>query len=379
VKARWLVAAVVAPGVLLVAILVPLMFVAVQASQLIPTLPQASASQAAASEIPPIALNAYQAAAPLCPGLSWATLAGIGKLETGHGTANGHHLDDSGQTVPSSPPLHSNINNGASGYAYGPMQFLAGTWAAYGPRVAPGLNQTDMASGPIQNVGYAAKAAALLLCSAAGGQIGDDATLHKAIDSYSGSTDGYFDDVTSMAALYAITPTAVATAVTSSPATGSSGLRIVLAAVKFVGVPYANGNPAKGDPPLTFSGHPGDAWVTQHFAAQDDRYATLDCSGLVNATMYLAFRLQLDYCSDGYRTDPRFTHVPMGALQAGDLVLYGHCGLGVPGHIAIVAMFDPLTGLASTIDAARHGTVVGFRAAQQVGSWTFTDAVRYTG
>jgi hypothetical protein len=31
------------------------------------------------------------------------------------------------------------------------------------------------------------------------------------------------------------------------------------------------------------------------------------------------------------------------------------------------------------IDAARHGTVVGFRPAQDVDGWAFTNAVRYAG
>ncbi len=207
------------------------------------SMPDASASQAATTEIPPVALAAYQAAAPLCPGLSWTVLAGIGKVETGHGTANGHHLDDTGQAVPSSPPLRSNVGNGALGYAYGPMQFVEGTWASYGPRVAPGGPNGDMTAGPIQNINSAAKAAALLLCSAAGGSITDDTTLRKANDAYSGSTDGYVDDVTSMAALYASAPSPTTGVplpppVPSSGSTGStSGLRLVLAAIKMVGIP----------------------------------------------------------------------------------------------------------------------------------------------
>lgn len=389
---RWLIAGFVIPGPML--LFVGLMFVGHVAGQAMPSMPAAGASVEAAAEIPPVALAAYQTAAPLCPGLSWAVLAGIGKVETGHGTANGHHLDDSGQAVPTTPPLRSNVSNGALGYAYGPMQFLASTWAAYGPKVAPGLDNGDMVEGPVQNIGYAARAAALLLCANAGGSIADDVSLAKAIDAYSGSTDGYVDDVTALAALYAAGPESPAATspppsppdsagsapmASTPPPASASGLRIVYAAIKLVGVPYANGNPAKGDPGIQYSGHPPGPWIVGYFVAHDARYATIDCSGLVNVAMKLAFDLDLNYCSDGYRTDPHFRPVPMGALAPGDLVLHGHCGLGVPGHIAIVAAYDPLTGMATIIDAARHGTVVGFRPAQNVGTWSFTTALRYTG
>ncbi len=368
---KWLFA----PPLAFLALIGSVVFVAVLGGHGVPTLP---ASAEAAAEIPPVALAAYQTAAPLCPGLSWGILAGIGKEETGHGTANGHHLDDTGQAVPANPPLHSNVNNGALGYAYGPMQFLKSTWMAYGPRVDPGDN-TDMASGPIQNINPAAKAAALLLCNAAGGQITDEPSLRKAINAYSGNTDGYVDDVLTLAQLYAPGPSSTSAAASPPPATSGVGLRILYAAIQFVGIPYGNGNPKYGDPGIEFSGHPGSVWVKGHWVAHDPRYSTIDCSGLVNATLYLAFKLDLNFCSDGYAQDSRFQHVAMDQLQAGDLVLYGHCGLGVPGHIAIVAQYDPATHLASTFDSARHGSVVGFRREQDTRSWGFTTAVRFRG
>ncbi len=342
----------------------------------VPTLP---ASAEATTEIPPVALAAYQAAAPLCPGLPWAILAGIGKEETGHGTANGHHLDDTGQEVPANPPLHSNVNNGALGYAYGPMQFLAGTWAAYGPKVAPGLNNSDMATGPVQNVNYATKGAALLLCAAAGGQITDEASLRKAIDSYSGSTDGYADDVLTLAQLYAAGgSTPAGQAHTPPPNSSASGLRIVYAAIKEVGIPYGSGEPAKGDPGVgfQFTGHPPGPWIIGHFQARDPRYFQIDCSGLVNVAMKIAFDLDLNFCSSNYLTDSRFVSVPMNQLQPGDLVIWGGCPHG---HIAIVAWADNTAGLASTIEASRHGTVVGFKAKQATATWSFTAARRYRG
>ena len=504
-----------------------------------------------------------------------------------------------GQTVPAEPPLQSNVANNIGGqvmYAYGPMQFLPATWMTYGEKVAPGLNNGDMATGPVQNVYYAAKGAALFLCNAAssGGRdfaIKSDDDLRRAIGAYSGNTSGYYDNVMANAQLYsssgtngiavapgeveaghgnvvligdsilhradlvgklteklqkrgwqttidasdgrsfagpgvspatsgiealsanhdalakadavvvglgtnggaagdpsavtsgftydvedyivkirqinkratifwvnlaspslgvandlrngvleaeanqehltvidwhaevygsvpaspdAPTPTlvdgdqihpsiplgadALANLIASDVDTGSweaiiaarnnvssvatvndLGIRLVLAATRFIGIPYANGNPDKGDPSIAYSGHPGDAWVTGHFVQRDLRYSTLDCSGLVNATMFLAFGQRYNYCSATYLSDPNFVRVSMHDLRPGDLVLHGQCGLGVSGHIAIVASYDPASHQAVTIDAARHGTVVGFRSPSDVDSWSFTDALRYTG
>jgi hypothetical protein len=75
--------------------------------------PQAEASQAALEDIPPDYLALYQHAANLCPGLDWATLAAIGKVESDHGRSP-------------LPGINSGENEAG---AAGPMQFLAGTWS----------------------------------------------------------------------------------------------------------------------------------------------------------------------------------------------------------------------------------------------------------
>jgi cell wall-associated NlpC family hydrolase len=67
-------------------------------------------SALALADIPPDYLARYQAAAKTCPGMSWALLAAIGKIETDHGR---------------------NTSTSSAG-AQGPMQFLPSTWAAYG-------------------------------------------------------------------------------------------------------------------------------------------------------------------------------------------------------------------------------------------------------
>lgn len=69
-------------------------------------------SATALAEIPPAILQLYLAAPPRwCPELSWTVLAGIGWVETRHGT---------------SPSQISSAG------AKGPMQFMPSTWARYG-------------------------------------------------------------------------------------------------------------------------------------------------------------------------------------------------------------------------------------------------------
>ncbi|MER7002082.1 lytic murein transglycosylase [Dactylosporangium sp. NPDC000555] len=105
-------------------------------------------------DIPVVALQAYAYAEavtartnPRCH-LTWSTLAGIGKVESDHGRANGSVLQDDGRSVPPiiGPPLDG--QNGRQAIAdtdqgeldgdrtwdraVGPMQFLPATWKAYG-------------------------------------------------------------------------------------------------------------------------------------------------------------------------------------------------------------------------------------------------------
>ncbi|GAA1841602.1 hypothetical protein GCM10009836_21240 [Pseudonocardia ailaonensis] len=124
--------------------------------------------------IPARALQAYAAAeltqrerTPAC-GLSWATLAGIGQIESNHGRIHGSTLVDG----VASPPIVGIPLDGSSGTrvipdseggrldgdtefdrAVGPMQFLPQTWARFG-------------EGDPQDVDDAARAAAAYLCSA---------------------------------------------------------------------------------------------------------------------------------------------------------------------------------------------------------------------
>jgi membrane-bound lytic murein transglycosylase B len=83
---------------------------------------QAPPSSAAKRDIPAGYLTLYQRAARRCPGLSWAVLAAIGKVESNHGRAR-------------LPGVRSGANSAG---AAGPMQFGIGVgragnaWARFG-------------------------------------------------------------------------------------------------------------------------------------------------------------------------------------------------------------------------------------------------------
>ncbi|WP_433268320.1 lytic transglycosylase domain-containing protein [Actinosynnema sp. CS-041913] len=134
------------------------------------------------TDIPTRALRAYaiadlvmQSSQPACR-VSWATLAGIGRIESHHGTIGGLRLGEDGR--PSKPivgiPLDGSpgvkaIADSDGGVldgdktwdrAVGPMQFIPTTWARYATRANGDGNPPDP-----QNIDDAALAAARYLCS----------------------------------------------------------------------------------------------------------------------------------------------------------------------------------------------------------------------
>jgi hypothetical protein len=129
--------------------------------------------------------------------LSWTLLAGIGTVESGHGTVHGSSLDAQGKAVPPilGPALNGNgfalIRDTDGGQfdgdleldrAVGPMQFIPGTWARWGADA-----DADGVRDP-QDVDDAALAAGRYLC-ASGGPLDTPAGLVRAVFSYNHSYD----------------------------------------------------------------------------------------------------------------------------------------------------------------------------------------------
>lgn len=86
---------------------------------------------AARAGIPVPAVRAYaraQLARPSGCALGWTTLAGIGWVESQHGTLGGRTLGDDGR---SSQPIVGPALTGGLDHAYGPMQFIPATWAQW--------------------------------------------------------------------------------------------------------------------------------------------------------------------------------------------------------------------------------------------------------
>ena len=188
--------------------------------------------------IPARVLAAYRSAAdasalthPGC-GVTWWLLAGIGKVESGH--AAGGRVDDSGRTRGEilGPRLDGSLagtrvirdsDGGAMDgdplydRAVGPMQFLPGTWAAFG-RDADGNGRADP-----HNVDDAALAAAAYLCHG-GASLGDEAGMRTALMRYNASTV-YGSKVLSWAYAYrdGVRPEPGAPGVVAPPAAGAAG------------------------------------------------------------------------------------------------------------------------------------------------------------
>lgn len=133
---------------------------------------------AAVAGIPEVAVAAYARAvlgAPRSCGLGWTTLAGVGWVESQHGTLGGRTIDASGR--PSSPILGPALDGAGSvaairatassallhgdsewDHAVGPLQFLPSTWETWA-RDGDGDGTADP-----QDLDDAAAAAAAYLC-----------------------------------------------------------------------------------------------------------------------------------------------------------------------------------------------------------------------
>ncbi len=140
-------------------------------------------SPGAVEGIPARVLAAYRAADGWCPGLRWQLLAGIGSVESGHGTSGGSSAHDAtGEVAPAilGPPLDGSPGvlrlpigrwlgwfglPGPWQQAVGPMQFLPGTFDAWGVDA-----DGDGLANP-HDVDDAATSAANYLCGGRGGEV----------------------------------------------------------------------------------------------------------------------------------------------------------------------------------------------------------------
>jgi membrane-bound lytic murein transglycosylase B len=148
---------------------------------------------------------------PAC-GVSWATLAGVGRVESHHGQFNGSDVGSDGQL---SPPIIGVPLDGSPGVqavtdtdggkldgdpkwdrAVGAMQFLPETWTRFGKRASRDGKAPDP-----QNVDDAALTAAHYLCLR-GGNLSTAAGWWRAVLSYNRSVT-YGQNVFSGADAYA--------------------------------------------------------------------------------------------------------------------------------------------------------------------------------
>lgn len=174
---------------------------------------------ASKTDIPQRALHAYASAdlimqreAPACR-ISWATLAGIGRVESRHGSINGSRLQENG--LPSRPIIGIPLN-GSPGVkairdtdggrldgdttwdrAVGPMQFIPGTWNRWAKRAAGDGLPADP-----QNIDDAALTAARYLCGGGARDLGTGQGWWSAVMAYNNSVE-YGQNVFSGADAYA--------------------------------------------------------------------------------------------------------------------------------------------------------------------------------
>ncbi|MBK1785563.1 murein transglycosylase [Prauserella sp. ASG 168] len=144
--------------------------------------------------------------------LSWSTLAGIGRVESHHGTLDGNRIGEDGRAerpiigipLDGSPGVRE-IRDTDDGRldadiswdrAVGPMQFLPTTWERWGARATSDGNEPDP-----QDIDDAALAAARYLCSH-GGDLATAQGWWDSVLAYNNSVE-YGQDVFSGADAYA--------------------------------------------------------------------------------------------------------------------------------------------------------------------------------
>ncbi|MGH9164382.1 MAG: peptidoglycan DD-metalloendopeptidase family protein [Acidimicrobiales bacterium] len=190
--------------------------------------------------IPERVLRAYQAVDGWCTGLRWQILAGIGSIESGHGTSGGATVDrDTGYVAPHifGPPLDGSPGiealpigkwigwfglTGPWQQAVGPMQFLPGTF------VGSAVDQDGDGVANPHDIDDAVATAANYLCGGTGGTITDE---HAAVlrynhdEGYAAQVLAYADQIGSGAAVSIVCPVAGRTTFTNTWLAPRSGGR----------------------------------------------------------------------------------------------------------------------------------------------------------
>lgn len=168
-----------------------------------------------ASGVPAIALRAYARAELMAPrgcGLGWTTLAGIGWIESQHGSLGGRILLADGRSstrilgpaldgvgnvmaIPATEESRAWHGDRRWDHAFGPMQFISGTWVSW---QSDGDGDTVADPNDLDDAAYAA---ARYLCAGGRDLTGaDDWTA--AVLSYNNSRS-YLDSVHAAAMAYA--------------------------------------------------------------------------------------------------------------------------------------------------------------------------------
>lgn len=178
--------------------------------------------------VPPVAADAYRRAAAAAPSFSGpcsvpaSLLAGVGEVESGHGTHGGATASGNGDVRPPIigiplPQLGDDTDGGrwdgskTVDHAVGPMQFIPSTWRAFG---ADGNH--DGLADP-HNLYDAALAAARYLC-ASGSPMATETDWRRGLWAYNHS-EAYANDVIEAARGYETED--------SSPAAGAGDVQLV--------------------------------------------------------------------------------------------------------------------------------------------------------
>jgi hypothetical protein len=260
----------------------------------------------AANSIPGNYLKIYQATGTRY-GIPWSVLAGVGKVETGHGTST-------------LPGVRTGQNYAGAG---GPMQFLQATWDSFGVD-GDGDGEKDR-----YNPADAIPGAANYLKHNGADKGGQK--LRKAIWFYNHSWD-YVDLVLSWAKKYSTGDVSISDDNTAGapcvpggdvPA-GPTGKRIVSYAMRWLKTPYLWGG----------GNHDGP---TGNACSHGRCGKGFDCSGL---TMYAVAqatggKIKIDHFTGSQYDDRRGEHVAFGQLRPGDLMFFTHPGESVSHHVGI--------------------------------------------